>query len=66
MGNKNIYRVTDVVFSRGGYGHDTLTWNYGGKPYWAEGEFFIDRAGYLHHTFSTPTGKDMEIRTKVR
>ena len=62
---KAIYKVTDIEVSKASNGY-YVTWNYGGKAYWAQGEFYIDREGYLHHTFSTPTGKEKEFKIKVR
>lgn len=61
---KKRYYVTDVELTKGGYGHDTLTWVYGGKNYDCTGEFYVDKQGYLHHTFVTPTGKEKEIKVK--
>lgn len=62
MKKKNIYRVTDVE-----YNHQTqyLSWEYAGREYWCQGEFYIDKKGYLHHTFFTPRGKEKEFKIKV-
>ncbi len=63
---KKKYYVTDVCFTKGSYGHDLLTWRYGGAEHWAEGVFHIDSLGILHHTFTTPSGKEKEVTIKVR
>lgn len=54
---------TDITLTKGGYGHDTLTWSYMGKSYDCTGEFFIDKNNNLHHTFIAPSGKEIEIVT---
>lgn len=54
---------TDITLTKGGYGHDTLTWSYMGKSYDCTGEFFIDKDNNLHHTFIAPSGKEVEIVT---
>lgn len=61
---KKRYYVTDVQLNKHGYGHDTLTWVYAGREYQADGEFYIDNRGYLHHSFFTPRGKELEIKVK--
>lgn len=59
----NTYKITDVEYN---HQTDTLTWCYNGKEYNCTGEFFIDRKGYLHHTFITPTKQvEKEIKIKV-
>lgn len=59
---KTSYKVTDVEYdTKTSY----LSWRYGGKEYWAQGEFHIDDKGVLHHTFCTPSGKEKEVRIKV-
>ena len=68
MKAKKIYRVTDINFDGSAYRNMAdgyLTWRYGGKEYWAQGEFYVDNAGYLYHTFSTPRGIDKELKIKV-
>ena len=60
---KKIYRITDVNYN---HSTETLTWTYAGKEYNCTGEFYIDLGGYLHHTFVTPTGKEKEVKIKVR
>jgi len=57
----NDERPTDIMLSKHGYNNDYLSWTYQGKEYWAEGEFYVDDSNVLHHTFITPTGKEIEI-----
>ena len=62
---KKLYRVTEKhyeVLSNGDY---YIQWVYAGKEYWAQGEFFIDNEGYLHHSFLTPCGNEIEFTIKV-
>ena len=61
---KKRYYVTDVELTKNGYCNDYLTWVYGGVQYEAQGEFYVDDKGYLHHTFITPRGKEIEIKIK--
>lgn len=60
---EDLGEVKDVELTKGGYGHDTLTWSYMGKSYDCTGEFFIDKNNNLHHTFIAPSGKEIEIVT---
>lgn len=60
---EDLGEVEDVELTKGGYGHDTLTWSYMGKSYECTGEFFIDKDNKLHHTFVAPSGKEVEIVT---
>ena len=53
--------VEDVMLAKHGYNDDYLSWTYKGKEYWAQGEFYVDDCGVLHHTFITPEGKEIEI-----
>ena len=65
MEKKKKYYVTDVELTKGNYNQgDTLTWTYGGIEYDATGEFYVDSKGYLHHTFTTPRGREIEIKVK--
>lgn len=41
-----------------------LSWEYDGKEYWCQGEFYIDGEGYLHHSFY-PEGEENEVEFKV-
>lgn len=52
---------TDITLTKGGYGHDTLTWSYMGKDYDCTGEFYVDADNKLHHTFVAPSGREIEI-----
>lgn len=54
---------TDITLTKGGYGHDTLTWSYMGKEYSCTGEFYVDADNKLHHTFIAPSGMEIEIVT---
>lgn len=64
---KKKYYVTDVELTKGNYSQgDTLSWTYAGKEYSATGEFFVDSKGYLHHSFFTPRGKEIEIKVKYQ
>ena len=64
---KKKYYVTDVELVKGSYNQgDYLSWTYGGKRYDCTGEFFIDNKGYLHHSFITPRGKEVEFKVKYR
>ena len=56
-------QVKDVTLSKHGYNDDYLSWNYMGKEYWAQGEFYVDDSNVLHHTFIAPNGKEIEITT---
>lgn len=57
----NDEQPEDIMLSKHGYNDDYLTWTYMGREYWAEGEFYVDDSSVLHHTFTTPTGKEFEI-----
>jgi len=57
----NDENPTDITLTKGGYGHDTLTWSYMGKDYDCTGEFYVDADNKLHHTFVAPSGKEIEI-----
>ena len=61
---KKRYDVTDIQFFKHGNGCDTLIWVYAGREYQADGEFYVDNRGYLHHSFFTPRGKELEIKVK--
>ena len=52
---------TDITLTKGGYGHNTLTWSYMGKEYSCTGEFYVDADNKLHHTFVAPSGREIEI-----
>lgn len=57
--------IQDVVLVKHSNGSDYLSWSYKGQEFWAQGEFFIDRNGFLHHTFITPdTEEEIEITIK--
>lgn len=62
---KKIYRITNKEASRTSDGY-YISWTYGGENFWAQGEFYIDRQGYLHHSHITKTGKEIEFKIKVR
>lgn len=59
---KKRYDVTDIQLFKHGNGCDTLIWVYAGREYQADGEFYVDNRGYLHHSFFTPRGKDLEFK----
>lgn len=62
---KKKYYITDIELQKGNYNQgDTLTWVYGGTEYSCTGDFCVDKKGYLHHTFTTPRGKEIEIKIK--
>lgn len=61
---KKRYYVTDIQLFKHGNGCDTLIWVYAGREYQADGEFCIDNQGYLHHSFFTPRGKEIEFKVK--
>lgn len=61
---KKRYYVTDVELTKNGYSNVHLSWIYAGVRYEAFGLFFVDDKGYLHHTFTTPRGKEIEIKIK--
>ena len=61
---KKRYYVTDVELTKNGHYGDYLSWIYAGVRYEAFGEFFVDNKGYLHHTFTTSRGKEIEITIK--
>lgn len=54
----------DVCLEKGNYNTgDTLTWMHLGKQYSCSGEFYVDNDNILHHTFITPSGREIEIVT---
>lgn len=59
---RKTYKVTDVEYNAK---METLRWIYAGKSYMATGEFYIDRKGYLFHSFFTPRGAEKLIKIKV-
>ena len=61
---KKRYYVTDIQLFKHENGCDTLIWVYAGREYQADGEFYIDNRGYLHHSFFTPRGKEIEFKVK--
>lgn len=62
---KKKYYVTNVELQKGGaHQGDTLYWVYAGEEHSSTGDFYVDDKGYLHHTFTTPRGKEIEIKTK--
>lgn len=61
---KKRYYVTDIQLFKHGNGCDTLIWVYAGREYQADGEFYIDNRGYLHHSFFTPRGNEIEFKVK--
>lgn len=61
---KKVYKVTDIELLKGNHQGDTLTWVYAGKQYSCTGEFYIDEKGYLHHSFITPRGREIDINVK--
>lgn len=61
---KKRYYVTDVELTKNAHSGDYLSWIYAGVRYDAFGEFYVDDKGYLHHTFTTPRGKEIEIKVK--
>ena len=56
--------VTDIQLFKHGNGCDTLIWVYAGREYQADGDFYIDNRVYLHHSFFTPRGKEIEFKVK--
>ena len=54
-------RVDDVECSRDGHQGITLSYTIDGKPYEITGEFFIDKAGVLHHSAADPADPTKEI-----
>jgi len=61
---KKRYYVTDIQLFKHGNGCDTLIWVYAGREYQADGELYVDNRGYLHHSFFTPRGKEIEFKVK--
>lgn len=62
---KKKYYITNVELQKGGpHQGDTLCWVYAGEEYSCTGEFYVDNKGYLHHTFTTPRGREIEIKVK--
>lgn len=59
------YKVTDLTVSKINNGY-FVEWMYAGTLHRVKGEFFIDKDGYLHHSFPSPRGKDIEFKVKVR
>ena len=57
------YRVTEIELIKGNHS-DTLSWFYAGKYYQVDGEFYVDKRGFLHHTFITERGREIEIKIK--
>jgi hypothetical protein len=61
---ESMHTVEDVELEKGGYGHDTLSWVLDGEYQDCTGEFYIDKAGMLHHTAIAPNGDEVEITAK--
>ena len=62
MNTKHI--ITDVELEKHGYGHDVLTYQADGQYTQIDGEFYIDKAGMLHHSHIFPDGEEVEITIK--
>lgn len=59
-----MHTVDDVELEKGGYGHDTLSWVLDGEYQDCTGEFYVDKAGMLHHTAIAANGDEVEITAK--
>ena len=59
-----MHTVEDVELEKGGYGHDTLSWVLDGEYQDCTGEFYVDKAGMLHHTAIAANGDEVEITIK--
>ena len=55
-------RISNVMLSKHGYGHDCLYFEFDGRPVEVDGEFYIDSDGYLHETFTDDDGNDFFIK----
>ncbi|WP_418988123.1 hypothetical protein [Bacteroides heparinolyticus] len=61
---KKRYYVTDIQVVK--HTNSTyLRWVYGGREYEAQGEFYVDEKGYLHHSFITPRGREIDFKVKL-
>lgn len=60
---KAKHTITNVELEKNGHQGDCLTFEADGKQINVTGEFYVDRAGQLHHTHIFPDGEEMEIVT---
>lgn len=58
------HTIEDVELTKHGYCHDTLTYVADGKNCQVDGEFHIDKDGFLHHTHIFDDGIEKEIVVK--
>lgn len=65
-GSGHCDAADNVVLTKRNNGNDYLRWEWRGQEYWAQGEFFVDKKGILHHNWTTPTGHEVEITTPYR
>ena len=59
-----IHKVEDVELEKHNNQGDYLSWVIDGEEQWAQGEFFVDKNGILHHTAIAPNGDEVEITIK--
>lgn len=53
--------IENVELKKHPHQGDYLSWEYDGKEYWCQGEFFVDKNGILHHNWETPDGEEVDI-----
>lgn len=62
MKSKAKHSVSDPTIEKLGYGKDVLTYYADDKYCEVQGEFYIDKFGFLHHTHMFEDGEEIEIR----
>lgn len=58
------HTIEDVELTKHGYQHDCLTYVADGKYCQVDGEFYVDKDGFLHHTHIFDDGIEKEIVVK--
>lgn len=58
------HTIEDVELTKHGYHHDCLTYVADGKYCQFDGEFYVDKEGFLHHTHIFDDGIEKEIVVK--
>lgn len=58
---KTQHTIENVELEKNGHQGDCLTYTADGEDFNITGQFYVDRAGQLHHTHLFPNGDEMEI-----
>lgn len=64
IAHDEIHTIEDVELTKHGYQHDCLTYVADGKYCQVDGEFYVDKDGFLHHTHIFDDGIEKEIIVK--